>query len=291
MDSTDSNGLPLHQIIKRSEVERRLSFQTEYMTFKELGLSDALLKAVEELGYVTPSPIQEKAIPRVLEGKDVLASAQTGTGKTAGFAMPMIQLLTKEPPRSKRVIRALVLTPTRELAAQVLADIETYSKHIDLRSMVIFGGVKQSSQVNKLRNGIDILVATPGRLMDLQNQGFVSLRDVEFLVLDEADRMLDMGFLRDIKKIMGMMPAKRQNLLFSATFSREIRTLANGILTNPVTVEATPENTTAELVDQFVSEAKALVKANPLGSSSLEKTDCSAFAKDFGKYKKAKKRL
>jgi len=255
--SSGSKGLPLHQIIKRSEVERRLSFQTEYMTFKELGLSDALLKAVEELGYVTPSPIQEKAIPRVLEGKDVLASAQTGTGKTAGFAMPMIQLLTKEPPRSKRVIRALVLTPTRELAAQVLADIETYSKHIDLRSMVIFGGVKQSSQVNKLRNGIDILVATPGRLMDLQNQGFVSLRDVEFLVLDEADRMLDMGFLRDIKKIMGMMPAKRQNLLFSATFSREIRTLANGILTNPVTVEATPENTTAELVDQFVYRCDA----------------------------------
>ena len=227
------------------------------MTFKELGLSEALLKAVADKGYETPSPIQEKAIPRVLEGKDILASAQTGTGKTAGFAMPMIQLLCKTEPQKRRVIRALVLTPTRELAAQVLEDIQTYSKYVDLRSMVIFGGVNQNPQVSMLRSGIDILVATPGRLMDLQNQGFISLRDVEFLVLDEADRMLDMGFLRDIKKIMSMMPDKRQNLLFSATFSREIRTLANGILTNPVTVEATPENTTAELVDQLVYKCDA----------------------------------
>jgi ATP-dependent RNA helicase RhlE len=222
------------------------------MTFKELGLTEALLKAVEDKGYETPSPIQEKAIPHILQGKDILASAQTGTGKTAGFAMPMIQLLTQEPPRNRRVIRALVLTPTRELAAQVLEDVQTYSKHVDLRSMVIFGGVKQNPQVSKLRGGIDILVATPGRLMDLQNQGFISLRDIEFLVLDEADRMLDMGFLRDIKKIMGMMPEKRQNLLFSATFSRDIRKLANGILNNPVTVEATPENSTAERVEQVI---------------------------------------
>jgi ATP-dependent RNA helicase RhlE len=227
------------------------------MTFKELGLTEALLKAVEDKGYETPSPIQEKAIPHILQGKDILASAQTGTGKTAGFAMPMIQLLTQQAPRQNRVIRALVLTPTRELAAQVLEDVQTYSKHVDLRSMVIFGGVKQNPQVSKLRGGIDILVATPGRLMDLQNQGFISLRDIEFLVLDEADRMLDMGFLRDIKKIMSMMPEKRQNLLFSATFSRDIRKLANGILNNPVTVEATPENTTAELVEQVAYRCDA----------------------------------
>ncbi|MDA8886316.1 DEAD/DEAH box helicase [Bacteroidia bacterium] len=227
------------------------------MTFNDLGLTEALLKAVADKGYETPSPIQEKAIPRVLEGKDVLASAQTGTGKTAGFAIPMIQLLCKEPPKNKRVIRALVLTPTRELAAQVLEDIVTYSKYTDLRSMVIFGGVNQNPQVNKLRAGIDILVATPGRLMDLQNQGFISLEHIEFLVLDEADRMLDMGFLRDIKRIMSKMPLRRQNLLFSATFSREIRALANGILTNPVTVEATPENTTAELVNQLIYRCDA----------------------------------
>lgn len=227
------------------------------MTFKELGLTEALLKAVEDKGYEIPSPIQEKAIPHILQGKDILASAQTGTGKTAGFAMPMIQLLTQQAPRQNRVIRALILTPTRELAAQVLEDVQTYSKHVDLRSMVIFGGVKQNPQVSKLRGGIDILVATPGRLMDLQNQGFISLRDIEFLVLDEADRMLDMGFLRDIKKIMSMMPEKRQNLLFSATFSRDIRKLANGILNNPVTVEATPENSTAERVEQVAYRCDA----------------------------------
>lgn len=222
------------------------------MTFKDLGLSEALLKAVADKGYETPSPIQEKAIPKILQGLDVLASAQTGTGKTAGFAMPMIQLLAKEPPRQRRPIRALVLTPTRELASQVLEDVETYSKHVDLRSTVIFGGVKQNPQVDKLKRGIDILVACPGRLMDLESQGFVDLSQIEFLVLDEADRMLDMGFLRDIKRIIAMMPTKRQNLLFSATFSREIRKLANGLLNNPVTVEATPENTTAERVDQIV---------------------------------------
>ena len=222
------------------------------MTFKELGLHEDLLKAVEDKGYETPSPIQEKAIPRILERKDILASAQTGTGKTAGFAMPMIQLLAEENPRRKRVIRALILTPTRELASQVLEDVKTYSKYVDLRSTVIFGGVKQHSQVKILQNGIDILVATPGRLMDLESQGFISLEHIEFLVLDEADRMLDMGFLRDIKRIMSMMPLKRQNLLFSATFSKEIRKLAGGILNNPVMVEATPENSTAERVDQLV---------------------------------------
>jgi ATP-dependent RNA helicase RhlE len=200
------------------------------MTFKELGLTEALLKAVEDKGYETPSPIQEKAIPHILQGKDILASAQTGTGKTAGFAMPMIQLLTKEPPRSKRVIRALVLTPTRELAAQVLADIETYSKHIDLRSMVIFGGVKQGKQVSTLRNGVDILIATPGRLLDLMGQGFITFRDLEFVVLDEADRMLDMGFIHDVKKLIAALPRKRQSLFFSATMPSDIIKLSNSIL-------------------------------------------------------------
>jgi len=160
--------------------------------------------------------------------------------------------MSKEPPRKRRPIRALVITPTRELAAQVLEDIESYSKYVDIRSTVIFGGVKQHKQVTALRNGVDILVATPGRLMDLQNQGFISLDQIEFLVLDEADRMLDMGFLKDIKRIMSMMPLKRQNLLFSATFSKDIRKLANGILNNPVTVEATPENSTAERVNQLI---------------------------------------
>lgn len=222
------------------------------MTFKELGLSDALLKAVADKNYTTPSPIQEKSIPPILKGLDILASAQTGTGKTAGFAMPVIQLLSMENRSSNRPIQALILTPTRELAAQVLEDVQDYSKYLDIRSTVVFGGVNQKPQVAKLQKGIDILVATPGRLMDLHNQGFISLRKIKFLVLDEADRMLDMGFLRDIKKIIQMMPEKRQNLLFSATFSKEIKKLANGLLTNPIHVEATPENTSAERIDQAV---------------------------------------
>ena len=222
------------------------------MSFQSLGLTDALLKAVEAKGYETPSPIQEKAIPQVLSGKDILASAQTGTGKTAGFALPILQLLSQDKPHRNRPIRALVLTPTRELAAQVYQDIKDYSEFVDIDSTVIFGGVNQSPQVNKLQRGVDILVATPGRLLDLINQKYISLNQVEILVLDEADRMLDMGFLRDIQKLMNLMPPKRQNLLFSATFSKEIKKLASTILTNPVTVEATPENTTAELVNQRV---------------------------------------
>lgn len=222
------------------------------MSFKELGLKESLLKALEKKGYTTPTPIQEKAIPRVLEGRDILASAQTGTGKTAGFTLPMLQILSKEPVRQHRPIRALVLTPTRELAAQVQEDVRNYSEFEDIRSTVIFGGVKQHAQVKVLQKGVDILVATPGRLLDLINQGFISLAKVEILVLDEADRMLDMGFLRDIKKVISMMPQKRQNLLFSATFSKDIRNLANSLLRNPVSVEATPENTTAELVKQRV---------------------------------------
>ena len=222
------------------------------MSFKSLGLTDAILKAVEKKGYDTPSPIQEKAIPRVLEGKDVLASAQTGTGKTAGFTLPMLQVLTKVSPKGKRKIRALVLTPTRELAAQVHDNVKEYSEFIDVKSTVIFGGVNQNPQVRTIRQGIDILVATPGRLLDLIQQGVISLKEVEILVLDEADRMLDMGFLHDIKKLLAMMPTKKQSLLFSATFSKEIKKLAGGFLKNPVLVEAEPENSTAEKVDQRV---------------------------------------
>ena len=222
------------------------------MSFKELGLSEELLKAVSKKGYTEPSPIQEKAIPLVLEGRDVLASAQTGTGKTAGFTLPMLQLLAKNPPSKRRHVRALVLTPTRELAAQVLESVKDYSKFVDIRSTVIFGGVNQNPQVRALRNGVDVLVATPGRLLDLHGQRKLSLAKVEILILDEADRMLDMGFLRDIQRIIGLMPAKRQNLLFSATFSREIRALAKGLLHNPVSVEATPENSTVDMIVQKV---------------------------------------
>ncbi|MCF6295810.1 MAG: DEAD/DEAH box helicase [Flavobacteriaceae bacterium] len=222
------------------------------MSFRELGLSNALLKAVDKKGYTTPSLIQEKAIPLILEGKDVLASAQTGTGKTAGFTLPLLHILSENQNAKFRPIRALVLTPTRELAAQVYANVKEYSEFLNIRSAVIFGGVNQKPQVATIRQGIDILVATPGRLIDLENQRLLSLRRIEILVLDEADRMLDMGFLRDIERIMEMMPSKRQNLLFSATFSKEIRKLANGILHHPVQVEATPENITVDAISQKV---------------------------------------
>lgn len=222
------------------------------MSFNSLGLSDALLKAISKKGYTTPSPIQQKAIPPILEGKDVLASAQTGTGKTAGFTLPILQILSQGKHLSHRPIRALILTPTRELAAQILANIKEYSEFVDLRSTVIFGGVNQNPQVAQLRQGVDILVATPGRLIDLQNQGLVSLSKVEILVLDEADRMLDMGFLRDIERILKVLPSKRQNLMFSATFSKDIKKLAMGILHHPVQVEATPENTTVDAIIQKV---------------------------------------
>lgn len=222
--------------------------QIQYMSFKDLGLSEALLKAINQKGYDTPTPIQEKAIPQILKGNDVLASAQTGTGKTAGFALPTLDILNRSRASNQRQVRALVLTPTRELAAQVHEEFIEYGKFLDLRSTVIFGGVKAGPQISKLRKGIDVLIATPGRLLDLHSQGELSLSSLEILILDEADRMLDMGFLRDIQRIMKLMPAKRQNLLFSATFSKEIKTLASTILNNPVSVEATPENTTAEKV-------------------------------------------
>src|SRR5690554_4239390 len=193
------------------------------MTFNTLGLSEPILKAINKKGYTEPSPIQCKAIPPILEGMDVLASAQTGTGKTAGFTLPVLQLLSQEQHLRQRPVRALVLTPTRELAAQVYSNVKEYSEFLDLRSAVIFGGVNQKPQVAQLRQGVDILVATPGRLLDLCNQGFLSLSKVSVFVLDEADRMLDMGFLRDIERVIKMMPAKRQNLMFSATFSQDIK--------------------------------------------------------------------
>lgn len=222
------------------------------MSFNSLGLSQALLKAISKKGYTTPSPIQQKAIPSILEGKDVLASAQTGTGKTAGFTLPLLHLLSQGQTLRHRPVRALVLTPTRELAAQVYANVKEYSEFLDLRSAVIFGGVNQNPQVNHLRQGVDILVATPGRLIDLHNQNVLSLAKIEILVLDEADRMLDMGFLRDIERIMKMMPTKRQNLMFSATFSKDIKKLAHGILNHPVQVEATPENSTVDAISQKI---------------------------------------
>jgi ATP-dependent RNA helicase RhlE len=227
-------------------------YQTIYMSFKTLGLSEALLKAISKKGYDTPSPIQAKAIPPVLEGKDVLASAQTGTGKTAGFTLPLLHILSEGQTLRKRPVRALILTPTRELAAQVYANVKEYSEFLDLRSAVIFGGVNQKPQIANLRQGMDILVATPGRLLDLHGQGVLSLSKVEIFVLDEADRMLDMGFLRDIQRVIKIMPERRQNLMFSATFSKDIKKLAHGILNHPVQVEATPENTTVDAISQKV---------------------------------------
>ncbi|WP_434036882.1 DEAD/DEAH box helicase [Formosa sp. 4Alg 33] len=222
------------------------------MSFNSLGLSDALLKAINKKGYDTPSPIQQKAIPPILEGKDVLASAQTGTGKTAGFTLPLLQILSEGTTKRHRPVRALILTPTRELAAQIFENVKEYSEFLDIKSAVIFGGVNQKPQAATLKRGVDVLVATPGRLLDLCNQNILSLASVEIFVLDEADRMLDMGFVRDIERIIKLIPKKRQNLMFSATFSKDIKKLANGILTYPISVEATPENTTVEVIQQKV---------------------------------------
>jgi len=231
------------------------------MKFTSLGLSEPLLRAVSAKGYETPSPIQALAIPAVLEGRDVLAAAQTGTGKTAGFTLPLLQLLSDSPLLHRRPVKALVLTPTRELAAQVAESVMTYGKHLPLRSAVVFGGVKINPQIEKLRRGVDILVATPGRLLDLHNQRAVDLSKVEILVLDEADRMLDMGFIHDIKKILALLPRKRQNLLFSATFSKEIRQLTKGLLHNPVQVEVAARNTAAETVTQKIFKVEKTQKA------------------------------
>ena len=226
------------------------------MNFDELNLAPAILKAVREQGYDTPTPIQAQAIPAVLAGQDLLAGAQTGTGKTAAFTLPMLHKLSMSRSANNRFgvfgIRALVLTPTRELAAQVEESVRTYGKHLQLQSAVIFGGVGMAAQIKALKKGVDILVATPGRLLDLQQQGFLDLSTVQMLVLDEADRMLDMGFIHDVKKVLALVPKEKQSLLFSATFSQEIRDLAAQLLHNPQSIQVTPENTTVQLIKQVV---------------------------------------
>ena len=225
------------------------------MPFKSLGLRAELLHALADSGYETPTPVQANSIPVILEGRDVLAAAQTGTGKTAGFTLPLLQRLSASPakPGTGRVpVRALILTPTRELAAQVEESVRTYGKYLPLTSTVVFGGVGIGPQIETLRRGVDILIATPGRLLDHVGQGTVDLSRVEVLVLDEADRMLDMGFIRDIRKVLALLPARRQNLLFSATFSDDIRALADGLLHNPVRVEVARRNAESELVTQAV---------------------------------------
>ncbi|MET4692818.1 DEAD/DEAH box helicase [Endozoicomonas lisbonensis] len=222
------------------------------MSFDSLGLSAPILEAVAEEGYETPSPIQSKAIPAVLEGRDVMAAAQTGTGKTAGFTLPILELLSRGERAGPNQARALILTPTRELAAQVGDNVRSYSRHLPLTSAIVYGGVKINPQMMRMRRGADVLIATPGRLLDLYNQNAVRFKHLEVLVLDEADRMLDMGFIHDIKKILSILPERRQNLMFSATFSDQIRTLAKSLVNNPVEISVSPRNTTTKLVKQWV---------------------------------------
>ncbi|MCH6573514.1 MAG: DEAD/DEAH box helicase, partial [Proteobacteria bacterium] len=221
------------------------------MLFNQLGLSAELLRAIDEKGYREATPIQQQAIPLILEGRDVLAGAQTGTGKTAGFTLPLLQRLQNSRP-GQRCVRALILTPTRELAAQVSESVRDYGRHLPFKATVIFGGVSINTQIFKLRKGADIVVATPGRLLDHMQRGTIDLGGVEILVLDEADRMLDMGFIRDIRKILKELPKERQNLLFSATFSKEIRRLAADLLNAPTEIQVAQRNTTVELVTQIV---------------------------------------
>jgi ATP-dependent RNA helicase RhlE len=220
--------------------------------FKELGLIEPILLALFEEGYTTPTPIQAQSIPILLEGKDLLGCAQTGTGKTAAFTLPIIQLLSAKPVEKRKRIKSLIVTPTRELAIQIAESFNAYGRHTQLNCTVIFGGVGQGPQVTALKNGVDVVIATPGRLLDLMNQGFISLRDVEFFVLDEADRMLDMGFVHDVKKLLAVLPKKRQSLFFSATMPPEIVNLANSILHNPEKVTVTPVSSTVEIIDQAV---------------------------------------
>ena len=220
------------------------------MTFDTLGLSESLLRAVAHSGYTTPTPIQAQAIPAILGGGDVMAAAQTGTGKTAGFVLPMLHKLGPQSRVQPGRVRALILTPTRELAAQVHESILTYGKHEQLKSAVVFGGVNINPQLRVLKRGVDLLVATPGRLLDLHQQGAIKFDDLEVLVLDEADRMLDMGFIHDIRRILKLIPQRRQNLMFSATFSAEIRKLASSICSNPAEIDVAPRNSTVEAISQ-----------------------------------------
>lgn len=231
------------------------------MTFSNLGLDSIFINAVEKKGYSNPTPVQIKVIPWILKGKDILASAQTGTGKTAGFTLPLLQRLSKKKHHPSRSVRALILTPTRELASQVHENVKEYSVFSDLKSTVIYGGVGQNPQVRKIRSGIDVLVATPGRLLDLHSQRVLHLDKIEVLVLDEADRMLDMGFHREISKIISLLPDARQNLLFSATFSKDIKSLAQNILRHPVNIDTSPETLTVEAINQFVFKVDKSRKA------------------------------
>lgn len=236
------------------------------ITFASLNLAEPLMRAIHDAGYTQPTPVQAQAIPLVLAGGDLLAGAQTGTGKTAGFTLPVLHLLNVKPAANPRpgCPRCLILTPTRELAAQVEESVQTYGKYLSLKSMVMFGGVNINPQIKALRGQVDILVATPGRLLDHLSQKTLDLSAVEILILDEADRMLDMGFIRDIKKILALLPKKRQNLLFSATFSEEIKTLSDGLLNNPGFVEVARRNTTSELVTQSVHMVAQKLKSHLL---------------------------
>jgi len=234
------------------------------MNFSLLGLSDPILAAVSEQGYQTPSPIQAEAIPAILKGHDVMAAAQTGTGKTAGFTLPILERLSTGSPAKANRVRALILTPTRELAAQIAANVTAYSRHLSLRSTVVFGGVKINPQKMALRKGVDVLIATPGRLLDLANQNAVKFDQLEILVLDEADRMLDMGFIHDIRRIISLLPSQRQTLMFSATFSNEINNLAKGIIKNPVTISVAPPNVAAQSITQCLYPVAQRQKASLL---------------------------
>lgn len=224
------------------------------MLFKDLSIAEPLLRALGDEGYEKPTPIQEQAIPYVLQKRDLLGCAQTGTGKTAAFAIPLLQLMSQTATNAegRKSIRALVLTPTRELAIQIQESFEAYGRYLSLKPMVIFGGVSQYQQVAGLRRGVDILVATPGRLLDLMNQGHVSLNNIEYFVLDEADRMLDMGFVQDVRRVIAKLPSRRQTLFFSATMPPEIQQLANVLLTNPAKVEVTPVSSTADTIQQYL---------------------------------------
>jgi len=236
------------------------------LLFNQLGIIEPILQALKEENYSSPTPIQEKAIPAMLSGNDLLGCAQTGTGKTAAFAIPILQLLSK--PHAfkygEKPIRALILTPTRELAIQIEDSLKSYGRHLRLNHLVVFGGVNQQPQVNALKRGVDILVATPGRLLDLMSQGFINLKDIEIFVLDEADRMLDMGFVNDVKRVITKLPAKRQTFFFSATMPKEIELLANAILSNPVKVEVTPVSSTAETINQSLFFVEKQNKKNLL---------------------------
>ena len=247
------------------------------MLFTDLNLIKPILDALNDEGYTTPTPIQHRAIPHILEGRDLLGCAQTGTGKTAAFAIPMLQLLARPKTldsRGPRPIRALILTPTRELAIQIQESFNAYGKHLRLKNLVIFGGVNQHPQVEQLKRGVDVLVATPGRLLDLINQGHIRLNEIEIFVLDEADRMLDMGFVHDVKRVITKLPAKRQTLFFSATMPAEIQSLAGSILNNPEKVEVTPVSSTAETIQQHLyfveKQNKKSLLAHLLEDKSIE---------------------